>query len=100
MPGAGILLVKVIRPLDRDSLMPTVRLACRDEDRAPVIFYSKDIEQRHYGVDVDVILSRSAIGGKHDAQNHRQRYFYRADPLGRGVAAIFGGFGNRARQKA
>ena len=36
--------------------MPTVRLAYRDEDRTPVIFCIKEIAQRHYGVDVEVIL--------------------------------------------
>ena len=36
--------------------MPSVRLAYRDEDRTPVIFCIKEIAQRHYDVDVEVIL--------------------------------------------
>ena len=36
--------------------MPSVRLAYRDEDRTPVIFCIKEMAQRHYGVNVDVIL--------------------------------------------
>jgi hypothetical protein len=36
--------------------MPTVRLAYRDEDRTPVIFCIKEMAQRHYDVDVEVIL--------------------------------------------
>jgi hypothetical protein len=36
--------------------MPSVRLAYRDEDRTPVIFCIKEMAQRHYGVNVEVIL--------------------------------------------
>jgi hypothetical protein len=36
--------------------MQTVRLAYRDEDRTPVIFCIKEMAQRHYGVNVEVIL--------------------------------------------
>lgn len=36
--------------------MPTIRLAYRDEDRAPVIFCIKEMARRHYDVDVEVIL--------------------------------------------
>jgi hypothetical protein len=36
--------------------MATVRLAYRDEDRTPVIFCIKEMAQRHYGVDVEVML--------------------------------------------
>ncbi len=36
--------------------MPSVRLAYRDEDRTPVIFCITEMAQRHYGVNVEVIL--------------------------------------------
>jgi hypothetical protein len=36
--------------------MPSLRLAYRDEDRTPVIFCIKEMAQRHYGVNVEVIL--------------------------------------------
>ena len=36
--------------------MPTLRLAYRDEDRTPVIFCIKEMAQRYYNVDVEVIL--------------------------------------------
>lgn len=37
-------------------LVPTVRLAYRDEDRTPVIFCIKEMARRHYDLDVEVIL--------------------------------------------
>lgn len=36
--------------------MSTVRLAYRDEDRTPVIFCIKEMAERHYDVDVEVML--------------------------------------------
>jgi len=37
-------------------MLPTVRLAYRDEDRTPVIFCIKEMARRHYGVNVEVVL--------------------------------------------
>jgi hypothetical protein len=37
-------------------MMPSVRLAYRDEDRTPVIFCIKEMARRHYAVEVEVIL--------------------------------------------
>jgi hypothetical protein len=42
--------------------MSTVRLAYRDEDRTPVIFCIKEMAERHYDVDVEVMLIK---GTKH-----------------------------------
>jgi hypothetical protein len=39
--------------------MPVVRLAYRDEDRTPVIFCIKEMAQRHYNVDVEVMLIKA-----------------------------------------
>src|SRR5918992_174109 len=69
--------------------MPVVRLAYRDEDRTPVIFCIKEMAQRHYGVDVEVIVINEHLEYLYAAATRREKVtMFCAPSLARGLELV------------